>query len=103
EGGLTGAFMWNDGWGMSFRDGSVRVITDPMQAKMTTIDTSLLPSYHISARDELIVWTHWNHIDRRQVLRGYSKEAGVQELVSEEGTKVQTVTLSDDHIIWVGV
>lgn len=103
EGGLTGAFNWHHGWGMSFRDGSVRVVTDPTQPTMTTIDTALLPTYHISARGDLIAWAHWNDRDRRQVLRAYSKEAGVQELVSEEGTRIQTVTLSDYYIIWVGV
>lgn len=104
----TGFFAWEDGWGMTFSDATVRVVTSPDATSFTTIDTASTV-YELASKNHLLAWPGNDGTGRRQV-KAWGLQNGLQVLwTTAQGLDgsasdyVNSVALSDKYVVWVVV
>jgi hypothetical protein len=104
----TGFFSWEDGWGMTFTDGSLRVVTSTDATTFTTIDTGA-PVYEVASRNRLVVWPGHDATGQRLV-KAWGLQSGLQTLWSTaqalDGSAsdyVNSVAVSDKFLVWIVV
>jgi hypothetical protein len=74
----TTFFAWEDGWGLTFMDGSLRVVTSQDATSLTTIDKGA-PIYEVASRNHLVVWPGDDGTGQRLV-KAWGLQSGLQTL-----------------------
>lgn len=104
----TSFFAWEDGWGATFQDGTVRAVTSADATSFTVLDTASTV-YEVASRNHLVAWPGDDGTGRRQV-KAWGLQNGLQVLwTTAQGLDaaaseyVNSVALSDQRLVWIVV
>jgi hypothetical protein len=101
---LASTFDSDLGWGMSLNDGTLRLMSPPDGASLTTIDQgAVYPAHNAVGWGSLVVSNPALSGSQDAIVRAWEPNRSSRTIVAQPDTSVTSLALSNTAMVWTGV